>query len=512
MHKSSLTTKMGRTLLFFVFIGNVTIVSCQQSPDAPAAHFTDSTGRTALLWSSIGLAILTALLQGLITTIVAVAEDQSMWTYRFRIARFEHWWWTLISVLLTVSFSLIVLSFLAGNNNDSLGVLALSTATTIAIVRFALPAWRNRRFIENRWLAWTGNSRTAIRGIYKGMCGDEKWWQRMAEAKSMNKINSTPSDAWGFAIRPPSGIAQDPTALLDKFGEDKGTWAYNPQLWPLGPCVYDDGLESETNDVSLLWGENVGFRRRVSRAVNSMPTGLLASRPFTVDGYNGEGLCLAFGILGRSKGLRPAQHVFDLSDALKLRRGITRTRPETRISSELENSSSWSPRPNKVMRSYYAKAIDEQYGTLPADFRHVATEIALIFLDIGEKPLRTWLRHNLDQQSMDVNKHMSGRPIPHVPRPKATREQLHTLYRASYTSMVISLNYFAPGGTSSSTRTNMGLPVRPDLICFALLWLADHAVRLHATTGRYEEGLGVNAPSWWARLGSASASGRSLEL
>ena len=120
----------------------------------------------------------------MVTTIVAVVEDQDMWTFRFRIARFEHWWWTAISTMLAVSFALIVLSFLSGNNNDSLGVLALSTATTIAIVRYALPTWRNREFIENRWLVWTGDSRTAIRAVYKEMCGDATWWGKIAQEKT----------------------------------------------------------------------------------------------------------------------------------------------------------------------------------------------------------------------------------------------------------------------------------------------------------------------------------------
>jgi hypothetical protein len=472
---------------------------CQQtSGNGPVANFTDANGRTALLWTSIAIAVLTSLLQGLIVTIVNVAEDQSMWTFRFRIARLEHWWWLVISTLLFVSFSLIVLSFLAGNNNDSVSVLALSTATTIAIVRYAMPAWRNRRFIENRWLAWTGNSRTAIRAQYKEACGDENWWFKMANAKAVNKIQKTASDDWGFAIWPwlPTGLWQDPTALLDQFGEDLGDWTYST-VWPLGPCIYDDGLEAETGDVSLLWGENVGFRRRVSRAINSMPAGLLKSHPFTVDGYNGEGLCLAFGILGRNKGLRPAQLVFDFQDKLKQQRGIIRNKPNHRITTELENSSAWSPRPNKVMRSYYTKAVDEQFGTLPLDFRGVAAEIALIFLDIRERPLRTWLLHKLDQQSINVNRYMSGRPLSPKARPKATPTQLHTLYRASYTSMVISLNYFAPGGTTKTTRTNTGIPVRPDLLCFALLWLADHAVEVDPATGRYRRGQGVPAPDWW---------------
>jgi len=44
----------------------------------------------------------------------------------------------------------------------------------------------------------------------------------------------------------------------------------------LKPCIYDDGYDS--GQVSLLWGENEGFRRRVSRAVNSMPG--TSSSPF----------------------------------------------------------------------------------------------------------------------------------------------------------------------------------------------------------------------------------------
>lgn len=114
----------------------------------PSIHITDTTGRTGLLWGSIGLAILTSLLQGLITTFVTIAEDQSMWTFRFRIARYEHHYWTGIAFFLSTSFALIVLSFLSGNNNDSLSVLALSTATALAIVRYAIPAWRNRHYIE----------------------------------------------------------------------------------------------------------------------------------------------------------------------------------------------------------------------------------------------------------------------------------------------------------------------------------------------------------------------------
>ncbi len=303
---------------------------CASQPidnNALGVQITNAAGKMGLLWASIGLAVVTSLLQGLATTVVTIAEDQNMWAFRFRIARFEHWWWTVISFLLSTSFALIVLSFLSGNNTESLGVVALSTATAIAIVRYAVPAWRNRHFIENRWLAWTGSSRTTIDYSCGGVCGDARHWQSIADVKSGARMVAAPSDHWGWAIRAPPGLWQDPTALLTRLGEKKTNILFDSK-WPLGPCVFDDGLHSDsTGQVSLLWGEDQGFRRRVSRGVNSMPQGLLKSRPFTVDGYNGEGLCLAMGILGRNKGQAPRTLVYDFDDTLKKQRGITRNRP-----------------------------------------------------------------------------------------------------------------------------------------------------------------------------------------
>lgn len=132
-----------------------------------------------------------------------------------------------------------------------------------------------------------------------------------------------------------------------------------------------------------------------------MPIGLLNARPFTIDGYNGEGLCLALGILGRSKGLDPRSYVFDYQDALKQSRGIKRDRDGLKITTELENTSAWSPRPNKVMRSYYKRAIYEQFGDLSESFCGAATELALLLLDCSPQALRSWLRNRMDQQSMD---------------------------------------------------------------------------------------------------------------
>ncbi|KAG6014614.1 hypothetical protein E4U54_005023 [Claviceps lovelessii] len=457
----------------------------------PQINIPTQTGRVALLWTSIGAAVFTSLIQGLITTIVQVAEDQSLWTFRFRIARFEHWWWTAVSVLLSISFAFIILTFLAGNSQDAVGVLALSTATTIAIVRFTVPAWRNRVFIENRWLAWTGPNRTSIRRIYRDLCGDAKQWERLARAHPQIRTNSAPSDDWGLTLIPPKGLWEDPTAILEKFGEDKEAY-----MWAKldAPCVYDDG-DIGDGDVSLRWGEDQGFRRRVSRAINAMPAGLLTSYPTTTDGYKGEGLCLAYGILGRNKGLRPNELRFDASDSWKRSRGIRRHRENAPIRAVLENSSSWAPRPNKVMRSYYSHAVREQFGTLSADFQEAATELALILLDIRPRELRMWLNDRFEQQAMDVNHYLSGRNDAF--KPAATNAELATLYRASYTSMIISLNYYLPLGRIRHNPLSVKTAVRPDLTCFALLYLAEHAVSWDPDAEEWVEGAGAPMPAWW---------------
>jgi hypothetical protein len=487
-------------LLAFIFVSAVgffVVTGQQNATEPPPTDFTDSKGRTALYWTSVGLVILTSLLQGLATTVVAIAEDQSMWTFRFRIARFEHLWWSIISILLSISFTLSITSFIAGNSNESLGILALSTATTIAIVGYTLPAWRNRGFITNRWLIWTGNSRTRVASKYSKVCGSKKHWIKMANTELNTEIFQTASDKWGFALRKPPGLWQDPTALLAKFEKNHSRWIYDDSKWPVGPCVYDDGLVAETGQVSLLWGEELGFRRRVSRGINSLPTSLLASRPLT-DGYNGEGLCLAFGLLGRCKGSRPESCIFDTRDHFKRDRGVERNRSENTITSELENTSSWWPRPHKVLRSYYATAVRQHFGELPPDFQDVVTEMALIFMDIREKPLRTWLSKGLDQQSMEVNHSMSNRPrqAPSM-ESRATEQQLQTLYEASFTSMVISINYFRPGGGLNLTDRWTDSPIRPDLLCFALLWLAKHTVKFDSIKRQYVRAVGVPAPGWW---------------
>ncbi len=427
----------------------------------PSLPFINPTGQIALLWTSIGLAVVTSFWQGLIVTIVTIAEQQGMWTFRFRIARYEHWWWTVVSIMLSTSFGLIVLSFLSGNTGDSLGVLTLSTATAIAIVRYAIPAWRNRIFIKIRWLSWTGSSRTGIASEDKTFCGNKLDWQYIQKLPRRERIIPTLSDEWGWAIKPHNGISQDPTALLQKVDKKD----IRRKLATDRQRVYNDGYLEQMKQVSLLWGENEGFRRRVSRAINSMPSSLLNSFPSTYDGFNGTGLCLAMGILGRNKGLKPKELVFDVHDRRKDLDAFPGSNPIKDMTIELERTSAWFPRPNKVMRSFYRNVMEEQYSGLGPEFVGVAVELALILLDCPPDVTMRWLDQGLEQQSIEVNQRMSKIA-------SASPAQLQTLYRVSYTSMVISINYF---------DQEQDEVCRPDLTCFGLLWLAE----------------GGSTPVWW---------------
>jgi hypothetical protein len=240
----------------------------------------------------------------------------------------------------------------------------------------------------------------------------------------------------------------------------------------------------------------IGFRPRVSRTISSVPRSLRSPRPYTNNGFKGEALCLAMGILGRNKGLRPFMLVFDHGDARKKQRGINR-KSNVSITAHLENTSVWYPRPNKVMRSYYYKEMIEQFGGLGDDYVGAATELAVILLDCPARAITKWLSLSLEQQSIELNQLMSGR-FSHHYDVHATPAQLQTLYCASYTSMILSLNYFP-------SNPFTGRFVRPDLICFALLWLAEESVEefeVNSDSGRkktYATGKGAKEPGWWSQ-------------
>ncbi|KAH7151007.1 hypothetical protein DER46DRAFT_638731 [Fusarium sp. MPI-SDFR-AT-0072] len=333
---------------------------------------------TGFVWSSIGLAILTAFLQGLVTSLAYMTESSNSWTFRFRLAKVEHLWWTLVSCLLFTSLFFNVVSFVTGNSNEAVAVLVLSTTTLLAIM--------------------------------------------------------------------------DPTDIL-KSG------VVNPQTVSMTRSTqytYHDGYPDH-GTVSLYWGMHSGFLPRVSRSISSVPVNLLKSTPFTNDGFAGEGLCLAMGILGRNKGFKPRNLVFNMNKAL---------------STQLENDSTWYPRPAKTLRSYYQKLLEDIYGGLGNPFVCVAIELSLILMDASPTAVASWLKAGCEHQSIQVNEDLK--------RHGANDEELRAHYESSYVSMIISINNMKDGKVGQHNHGKAQV-VRPDIICLGLLLKAR----------------GKSRPAWW---------------
>lgn len=59
-----------------------------------------------------------------------MTEASNMWTFRFRLARIEHWWWTAVTVLLAISLSFDILSSakIMGNEWSGMPLISLCQA------------------------------------------------------------------------------------------------------------------------------------------------------------------------------------------------------------------------------------------------------------------------------------------------------------------------------------------------------------------------------------------------
>ena len=426
-------------------------------------HVEHRVGR-AFYWMSTGLAVMTALLQGLVTGLALMTEESTRWTFRFRIALVEHIWWTTVSILLLSSLVMVTLSFTTGNGGDAIAVLALSSATFLAIVQYTLPAWQHRHYIRTRWLAWTGPSRTTIRKEKEHFCGNAPQWQRLVDlhANDLARLQPTPSDYYGWRIWPVGGISHDPTDILSFTSSDSSPLSDTEKSQhPVG--VYYNA-DDAADKVSLLWGPNQGFRRVISRAVSSMPLGLLKSSPVTTDGYDGKGLTKAMGILGRNKGIQPWKLVF---------------RSDSILSSHMESSSTWSPRPTKVLRSFYKATMQAQYGGLGDGYVNATVELALIMADMPHWASDKWLKEGLEHQSLGTNIFLAEQALV-----AATAGERHDAllahYESSYSSMILSLTYM--NSNMKNRRDSKAVELgRPDLLCLGILLKAR----------------GSSEPSWW---------------
>lgn len=127
-----------------------------------------------------------------------------------------------------------------------------------------------------------------------------------------------------------------------------------------------------------------------------MPSGLLQSRPFTIDGYAGDGLCPAIDLLGRNKGLNPGNLLLNTSK---------------KVATSMENFGTWVPRPNKVL--LYSKALEEQYGRcLGAAFVGAATELTLLMTDVLPAARSACLRAGIEQRLFHQVEQATGKRGP----------------------------------------------------------------------------------------------------
>jgi len=425
----------------------------QASPQAPSSALFNPNPRASkgFQWAATGLAVLTAFAQGLVTALINMTESSNSWTFRFRLAKVEHWWWTMVTILLTISLVLDVLSFASGNSNDAVSILVIALTTFLSLVRYLLPAWRSRHFLRNRWLAWAGPSRTAILRNTKAYCGGKRDWKKLASSVKDAPGNALPSDNYGWHLLPLTGIRRNPTDILN---------AVNTQTLPAlsgeTTFIYDDGQE-DSETVSLLWGPFLGFVPQVSRSVSSVPTGLLKSQPDTTEGYAGEGFALGLGILGRNKGLRPKELVFNMTG---------------RVSISLEQRSTWRPRPAKTLRSYYHRTLEAIFGGLGESYVLAAVELCLLLMDADHHAVTEWLKAACEHQSYQINQELV--------KLGATAQELDAHYRSSYVSMIMSLNSMKDKLLGYRNHLSSQAK-RPDLICLGLLLLAE----------------GKPKPLWW---------------
>lgn len=264
---------------------------------------------------------------------------------------------------------------------------------------------------------------------------------------ALSELQPTPSDVYGWHILPAPGIAWDPADVLNVTGP-KDSLKISNEDYHAG--IYDNGDEDDGR-ASVKWGGEQNFRRRVSRAVSSMPLGLLKSSPTTVDGYKGKGLTLAMGILGRNKGLDIRSLVFHMSRD---------------ISTQLENFSTWAPRPAKLLRSFYFKTLDQQYSGLGPGFVATAVELALLMSDIPYWAIEKWLDDGLEHQSLATNQFLAGDVLRRGPIDERTAA-LRAHYESAYVSMIISLNNMDRRMKHRRERGNV--INRPDILCTGLL-------------------------------------------
>lgn len=362
--------------------------------------------------------------------LVKYLETHQYWTLRLRISLYQSFF--IASWMATFWLSIAVCLYhtaqwlpakLSGNltydknNYLSAPIYFLCTLAFILGIESTYTSCRRQEYLRLRWMAWSGDSRTGIPAPLTRYIGDLEDWENMS--KSGAKIEMHPVDQFSFEIfSPRARLGYDPTDLL------RVRWtldqvAGSSQIMP-PPAHNKAGLYhpiSHGQSVSLKWGEDLGFRRRCSRGIISVPPNLLTSWPTLRSGLSGEALCLACGILSRNKGLQPTALVCNLESKSSFRQW-----EECQF-----------PHPAKTLRTFYRREVDKVFGGLGSSYVTAGTELALLLAGLKYRYIELWLRQGLEHQDLELN-HL-------VASLGANNDELETLYRGQYASMLISLAF-----------------------------------------------------------------------
>jgi hypothetical protein len=396
---------------------------------------------------------------------VVYAERQQWWTLRLRLSLWQPYVlasWILCATVSTAFTLYDLRSAISSGWNDRAALCNMLAGLAIGgcLVTgadLAARALETRHYVRLRWKVWTGPSRTGITpsmGVYIGGAED---WASLARQASLQRRSIERSSGSLFNGRG-KAIIEDPTdllrarAVLDQGGRRQ--WA--PQsLEKAGVFQPTAGNQS----VSLLWGEHLGFRRRCSCGIISVPPNLLRVSPSLESGLDGQAICLAYGILARNKGLDPATLICNLGKAQRKGNNSINSKASNSFRT-FEEGGLW-PHPAKTLRGFYHAEFNRTFSLLGDSYVTAATELALLLADAHPSMISAWLDLRLEHQDLLLNHqaHALG----------ASADELHRLYRGHYAAMLVSLSLFRGG-----------IYIRPELTVF------DAVCRLE----------GVGLPAW----------------
>lgn len=378
-------------------------------------------------WVAVGISATLAILQGVIAALTAQCSAARWWTVRFWILRNEHLYWTVVILFLCTSVGLNIAFIIQSGSDESTSLLV--TAATIGIVtyQYLITSWSQARFRRAWWLAWTGRSRTRIQDTLA-------IWLHAEETETLSRADRvipSPVERGAVVLGALNArrrqVLADPTDILRAFAKappqplsakDTPPYASSTTFGLTFPDLAVDGAKHAIPGVSLLWGgEDTFFARRVSRAIESIDGDMWARIAAGDGSYILRWAALSHGILGRNKGLAPHLLVaLGLDGPAQL--------------AVFEEHSSLGPRPAKTKRSVVKEHMASIYGGLQAEFRLLATELALLLEDAGPARIEVWLEQNCEHQDWQLA--CSQRDSPATGR---------VLYRLSYLAMVASLNF-----------------------------------------------------------------------